>query len=109
MKVVKSSKATAEKKEEKEPTQRKATYEELNNYCIQLMQQNKTLVEQLKQRDMATLFKRIDYLFLVVSNRAAFPADFVNTCVEELMNQLTIQEEAADSKEENHGETAETK
>lgn len=79
---------------------RKATYEELNNYCIQLMNQNKALTEELKKRDMVTLFKRLDYLFMVVSNRDAFPKGFVDQCVEEIQGQITIPETAEDTKED---------
>lgn len=73
---------------------KKATYEELNNYCIQLYNQNKQLMSQLQQRDMLNLFKRLDYLFLVLKNKDCFGSDFVGDCVAEITNALTVSEDA---------------
>lgn len=78
---------------------RKATYEELNNYCLQLYNQNKQLSEQLKQRDMTNLFRRLDYLFMVVQNKDAFNADFVGDCTEEIQAALSIAEEESKAEE----------
>jgi len=84
---------------------RKPTYEELNNYCMQLLNQNKALVEQLKQRDLAMLFKRMDYLFAVVGNSGMFPKEFVDKCVGDIQAQLTVPEDAGEG--ESDGEAAE--
>lgn len=85
-----------------QPTQReerKATYEELNNYCMQLMNQNKQLVAQLQEREMFNMFKRLDYLFLVLKSKDCFSSDFVGDCVAEITSALTIPE-TADTRDE---------
>lgn len=76
-----------------EKEQKKATYEELNNYCVQLYNQNKQLVAKLQDLNMANLFKRLDYLFLVVQNKEAFEGDFYAQCISEIKDALTIQKE----------------
>lgn len=84
----------SESKESEAQEQRKATYEELNNYCIQLYQQNKQLVAQLKQVEMNNMFKRLDYLFKVVENSGMFDHDFVVECTDEIKQAMIIPEEA---------------
>lgn len=76
------------KKEVKKPT-----YEELNNYCTQLFNQNKELVARMRQMEMGNLFKRLDYLFCVLQNKSCFNADFILQCTEEIMNALSVPEE----------------
>lgn len=88
--------------------ERKATYEELNNYCVQLYNQNKQLTAQLQQKEMFNLFKRLDYLFMVLKNKDCFSPDivdasFVADCAKEIVAALTVPEETAD-KEEGKGE-----
>lgn len=78
-----------EGKTEGQEQNRKATYEELNNYCIQLYNQNKQLIEQLKQREMAGLFKRLEFLFKVVENSGKFDPAFVGNCTAEITQALT--------------------
>lgn len=78
--------------------QKKATYEELNNYCMQLYNQNKQLMAQLQQREMANLFRRLDYLFLVLRNKDCFSPDFVGDCATEITNALSIPEETEEEK-----------
>lgn len=87
--------------------EKKATYDELNNYCAQLFEQNKKLQEQVKQLNMANMFRRLDYLFAVVSNKDAFDKDFIAKCVAEIQQALTIPEVKNDKesvKEEKKGE-----
>lgn len=83
------------KKEDVKPEGKKATYEELNNYCMQLFQQNRQLVEKLRERDMENLFKRLDYLFLILRNKECFDAEFLGNCIDEIKTALTPPEEKA--------------
>lgn len=85
--------------------QKKPSYEELNNYCVQLYNQNKQLAAQLQQMNAANLFKRLDYLFLVVQNKEAFKSEegFWEDCVHEIREALTIAQEerkAGDAQED---------
>ena len=77
----------------------KMSYEELNNVCMQLYQQNQNLMKQLQQADMINTFKRIDYLFKVVELSDKFDPDFVISCTDELKDALTIPQETTDNKE----------
>lgn len=80
----------------------KLTYEQLNDACNQLLQQNQQLYRQLKEVDMANMFKRLDYLFKVVENANTFKdGDFLNSCMDEIKEALTIPREEATSTKEN--------
>lgn len=71
----------------------KLTYEQLNDACNQLFQQNQQLYRHLKEIDMANMFKRLDYLFKVVENANTFKdSDFLNSCMDEIKEALTIPE-----------------
>lgn len=78
--------------EEKKET-KKLSYEELENVCHQLSEQSQTLYRKLQEANMTNMFKRLDYLFAVVENGAAFPEDFVKKCVDEIITSMTIPEE----------------
>lgn len=87
----------------------KLTYEQLNNACNQLFQQNQYLSKQLKELNTYNMFKRLDYLFDVIKNADTFinfgNEDFVNSCVQEIKEALTINEDnVKDSNEEQHGD-----
>ena len=73
--------ADAQKMEEK-----KYTESELNAACGQLYQR---LMKEVQMRDMTNMFKRLDYLFKVIENRACFSSDFVGDCVQEIETALT--------------------
>lgn len=85
--------------EENKGTQQKMSYEELEQLAAQLSQQSQQLYARLQQADMTNMFKRLDYLFKVVENHNQFPAEFVTTCVTEIMNIMDIQD-TEDIKEE---------
>lgn len=87
-----------EENENKE-VKRKLTYEELNNVCHQLQEQNRKLYEQLKSVNMANIFTRLDYLFKVVENSEKFDSDFVITCTDEIKDRIIIKT-VEDTKEE---------
>ena len=87
--------------EEKKNEAKKLSYEELENVCHQLSEQSQTLYRKLQEANMSNMFKRLDYLFAVVENRAAFPEDFTKKCIDEIVNSMTIPEaeEKGDDKE----------
>lgn len=73
--------ASAQVKEEK-----KYTESELNAACNQLYQK---LMKEIQVRDMANMFKRLDYLFEVIKNRECFSDMFVHGCITEIETALT--------------------
>ena len=80
---------TVEMKTEK----KKFSYEELNDIASQLSQQNQQLYAQLQRVNMTNAFKRLDYLFKVVENGALFTPEFLDNCISEIEESLTIREE----------------
>lgn len=84
-----------EKKQTSENGKRqKLSYEELNNACQQLFQQNQQLMRQLRESDMTNMLRRLDYLFKVVENQEAFTnyngAEFVRDCIKEIKDAMTM-------------------
>jgi len=65
------------------------TYEELNNYCLQLHEQNQALIREVRQRDAGNLFKRLDYLFMVLSHKDSFGMEFTEACAAEIEHAIT--------------------
>lgn len=88
-KTEKKVSAAAQKMEEK-----KYTESELNAACGQLYQK---LMKEIQMRDMTNMFKRMDYMFKVIENRACFSEGFVSDCVQEIETALTPVEPEADS------------
>ena len=86
--------------EKNEKEKKKLSYEELENICHQLSDQSRTLYQKLQEADLSNMFKRLDYLFAVVENRAAFPEDFVKKCTDEIVNSMTVQETPEETKKE---------
>ena len=50
----------------------KLTYEQLNDVCNQLFQQNQELRKSLQEMNAVNVFKRLDYLFKVVELASTF-------------------------------------
>lgn len=73
--------------------QKKATYEDLNNYCVQLLEQNKQLAARLRQTDLSNLFKRLDYLFMVLGSKDCFDTEFVLQCADEIKRAMSVPSE----------------
>lgn len=78
----------------------KLSYEQLENVCHQLSEQSRSLYQRLQEANMTNMFKRLDYLFAVVENREGFPKDFVDKCVKEIVDTMTVPEEPEKKEEE---------
>lgn len=98
---LKPIKTDANSKSEKN---QKLTYEQLNQACIELSQQNqqmqtyiKKLQHQMIQMEGMLQAKRMDYLFKVIElymkSEKFFDTDYVLKCAEEIQESLTIPEE----------------
>ena len=84
----------------------KMSYEQLENIAHQLSEQARKLYSQLQQSNMTNMFKRLDYLFKVVENGHMFKQDFLEKCIAEIEELMTVPEVEEDNKEE---ETSDTK
>lgn len=71
----------------------KKTYEQLEAENNQIKQQAEAMYRQIQQMNMQNVFKRLEFLFKIVENRTAFPEEFKNKCVMEIVNLITIPEE----------------
>lgn len=82
---------TQDNKEEK--AQRKLTYEQLNEACNQLFQQNQQMQRRINELNTFNAFKRLDYLFKVVEYGKAFNDDeFVCKCLDEIKDAMLIKD-----------------
>ena len=93
-KVVEMQSAT---KETERPE--KMSYEQLENIAHQLSEQAKQLYMKLQAANMSNMFKRLDYLFKVVENGHMFKQDFLEKCIAEIEELMTVPEET-DKEEE---------
>ena len=84
----------------------KMSYEQLENVAHQLSEQAKQLYTQLQAANMTNMFKRLDYLFKVVENGHVFNQEFLNKCVAEIEEHITIPEEVEET-ENKENETEE--
>lgn len=93
----------------------KLSYEQLNQACADMSQQLQNqgdyiqkMRAQIQQMGYALQTKRVDYLFKVLeisygnshSEYACFSKEFVEGCVAEIQDALTIKAEPEDSKED---------
>lgn len=92
-KVVKMQPATKDERPEK------MSYEQLENVAHQLSEQAKQLYMKLQAANMSNMFKRLDYLFKVVENGHMFKQDFLEKCIAEIEEIMTVPEET-DKEEE---------
>ena len=92
-KVVKMQPATKDERPEK------LSYEQLENVAHQLSEQAKQLYMKLQAANMSNMFKRLDYLFKVVENGHMFKQDFLEKCIAEIEELMTVPEET-DKEEE---------
>ena len=77
----------------------KMSYEQLENIAHQLSEQAKQLYMKLQAANMSNMFKRLDYLFKVVENGHMFKQDFLEKCITEIEEIMTVPEET-DKEEE---------
>ena len=79
----------------------KMSYEQLEQIAHQLSEQARQLYSQLQKSNMTNMFKRLDYLFKVVENGHMFKQDFLEKCIAEIEEIMTVPEEVEeDNKEE---------
>lgn len=86
-----------EKKKENKETQ-KMSYEQLEQVAHQLSEQTRQLYSKLQKSNMENVFKRLDYLFKVVENKNVFSKEFLDNCIKEIEEIITIPE-SEDNKE----------
>lgn len=85
---------------EMQPKQEKMSYEQLENIAHQLHEQLRQAHMKLQELNMTNIFKRLDYLFKVVENSKHFKLDFVEKCVAEITELLTIPKEEEEAEPE---------
>lgn len=83
-----------------ETKQQKLTYEQLNDACNQLWQQNKQLVARNRELETFAMNKRLDYLFKVLELSNQFSSDFVVNCSSEIEQAMTISQDIEEHKKE---------
>lgn len=71
----------------------KMSYEQLENIAHQLSEQTEQLYMKLQAANMSNTFKRLDYLFKVVENGHMFKQDFLEKCIAEIEEIMTVPEE----------------
>lgn len=81
---------TLKNKEEENP--KKMSYEQLEQVAHQLSEQTRQLYNQLQQSNMTNMFKRLDYLFKVLENGSRFDKDFLDKCISEIKDIMTVPE-----------------
>lgn len=87
---------------EKTGEEKRLSYEQLNDVCSQLYQENQKLYAQLQQANLANMFKRLDYLFKVLEYYDIInDKKFIDDCIGEIKSAMTIKE---DSKEKEDSE-----
>ena len=90
MEVVKNE--TAEKTA-KMTKKEKMSYEELENIAHQLSEQSRVLMQKLQEANMSNMFKRLDYLFKIIEFEHMFDGNFIDKCIKEVQDMISIPEE----------------
>ena len=102
MEEKKSNQAMGVAKNEGTQEVKKYSYEQLNEICGELYQQNQRLAQQLRQAQMTNMFRRLDYLFMVLQYEAVIQdPKFISNCVEEIKE--AINGPAEDKKQDEEG------
>ena len=86
MEVVKNENDKSVKKE-------KMSYEELENIAHQLSEQSRVLMQKLQEANMSNMFKRLDYLFKIIEFEHMFDGNFIDKCIKEVQDMISIPEE----------------
>jgi hypothetical protein len=87
-------------KKEQDAKPEKLSYEQLENIASQLSEQNRQLYSQIQAANLNNMFKRLDYLFEVLSHEKLFPQDFTEKCINEVIELLTIPEKQENESKE---------
>ena len=92
-------------KEVKKEEAKKISYEDLQKAAGQLYQQNQQLIAKCKQYEeqmqrLNNVEVRLHYLFEVLDKGSYFDNDFIDTCVNEVKEIMTIKEETEEEKED---------
>ena len=82
-----------EKEVKSTETPAKLTYEQLEALAHQLSDQSRKLYMQLQEANKTNLFERLNYLFKVLKYSGSFRIEFVDKCVSEIEELMTIPEE----------------
>lgn len=77
--------------------QEKPTYEELKNYCDQLMIQRNQLGQKLQQ--ITNVVNKLPWLFEVLKEASFFEESFVKLCAKEITEIMTPPEDNQEDKE----------
>lgn len=80
----------------KDEETKKLTYEQLNDACNQLWQQNKQLPVRNRELESFVMNKRLDYLFKVLEFSNKFSSDFIVSCVSEIEEAMTIPKDSTE-------------
>ena len=87
MEVVKNENEKSLKNKEK------MSYEELENIAHQLSEQSRVLMQKLQEANMGNMFKRLDYLFKIIEFEHMFDGNFIDKCIKEVQDMISIPEE----------------
>ena len=77
--------------------QKKYSYEELETICSNLAEERQKILAQLYTMEQILGSRRMDYLFRIVSMSDKFNGEFVQTCIKELEESMTIPEEKGET------------
>ena len=72
---------------------KKMSYEELENIAHQLSEQSRVLMQKLQEANMGNMFKRLDYLFKIIEFEHMFDDNFIDKCIKEVQDMISIPEE----------------
>lgn len=78
---------------DKKESPKKLSYEQLNDACNQLWQQNRQLIKQNSELERFAINKRLDFLFKVLEFSGKFSSDFVISCTNEIEEAMTVTSE----------------
>lgn len=87
----------------------KLTYEQLEGIAHQLSDQVRKLSTQVREMNVSNVMARLDLLFRVVNHKDSFKESFVQMCIDEIEELMTIPEEETNQTEENQTEKSEQK
>ena len=96
-------------KEVKKEENKKISYEDLQKAAGQLYQQNQQLIAKCKQYEermqrLNNIEVRLHYLFEVLDKGSYFDNDFIDVCVNEVKEIMTIKEEPEEENKEDKEE-----